>query len=45
MSAAMEIEHGGPDHAELHALGIDPATLMDFSVCVNPFGPSPPLRR
>ena len=33
--------HGGLDHAELHALGIDPETILDFSVNTNPFGPSP----
>ena len=31
----------GLDHAELHALGIDPETILDFSVNTNPFGPSP----
>src|SRR4051794_24783158 len=35
------IEHGGPDFVELQQLGIDPAALLDFSVCTNPFGPSP----
>lgn len=38
---AAPIEHGGPDLAELRGLGIDPARLIDFSVCTNPFGPSP----
>ena len=36
------VEHGGPDLEELRRLGIDPATLLDFSVCTNPFGPVPP---
>jgi L-threonine-O-3-phosphate decarboxylase len=35
------IEHGGPCLAELRRLGIDPAGLLDFSVCINPFGPAP----
>ncbi len=34
-------EHGGPNSEELRRLGVDPATLLDFSVCTNPFGPSP----
>jgi L-threonine-O-3-phosphate decarboxylase len=33
--------HGGPDEVELRGLGIDPDRLIDFSVCTNPFGPSP----
>lgn len=33
--------HGGFDYAELRRLGISPASLIDFSVNVNPFGPSP----
>jgi len=33
--------HGSPDYAELRAMGIDPAVLIDFSVNTNPFGPSP----
>ncbi len=37
---AAPIEHGGPDFAELRVLGLDPARILDFSVCVNPFGPS-----
>jgi histidinol-phosphate aminotransferase len=37
-------EHGGPNLAELRRLGVDPATLLDFSVCTNPFGPSPQVR-
>jgi histidinol-phosphate aminotransferase len=38
------IEHGGPDLHELQRLGIDPNSLVDFSVCTNPFGPSPRVR-
>src|SRR5271165_440 len=34
------IEHGGPDSDELRALGIDANSLIDFSVCTNPYGPS-----
>lgn len=33
--------HGDPDLHELAALGLDPAAMLDFSVCVNPYGPSP----
>jgi histidinol-phosphate/aromatic aminotransferase/cobyric acid decarboxylase-like protein len=32
--------HGGPDPAELRALGIE-GSLVDFSVNVNPYGPTP----
>jgi histidinol-phosphate aminotransferase len=35
------IEHGGPDFEELRRLGLDSAQILDFSVCTNPFGPSP----
>jgi histidinol-phosphate aminotransferase len=37
-------EHGGPNLEELRRLGVDPARLLDFSVCTNPFGPSPRVR-
>jgi histidinol-phosphate/aromatic aminotransferase/cobyric acid decarboxylase-like protein len=33
--------HGGPDHAELAALGLAAADVIDFSVNVNPYGPAP----
>lgn len=33
--------HGGACAAELRAAGADPATSVDFSVNVNPYGPSP----
>jgi threonine-phosphate decarboxylase len=33
--------HGGLNYAELRSLGLDPASLIDFSVNINPFGPSP----
>lgn len=36
-----EVEHGGPDLAELAALGIRPESLLDFSVNANPLGTSP----
>jgi histidinol-phosphate/aromatic aminotransferase/cobyric acid decarboxylase-like protein len=32
-------EHGDVDAASLRALGIDPGTVLDFSVNVSPFGP------
>jgi histidinol-phosphate aminotransferase len=35
------VEHGGPDLRELQRLGLDPARILDFSVCTNPYGPSP----
>lgn len=34
------VEHGGPDYAELAALGIRPDGLLDFSVNKNPLGAS-----
>jgi histidinol-phosphate aminotransferase len=37
--------HGGINHAELSAMGIDPAGIIDFSVCTNPFLPSPSVRQ
>lgn len=33
--------HGGACEQELRAAGADPATALDFSVNVNPYGPSP----
>ncbi len=33
------IAHGALDHAELAALGLNPAALIDFSSNLNPFGP------
>ncbi|MGB8930312.1 MAG: aminotransferase class I/II-fold pyridoxal phosphate-dependent enzyme, partial [Anaeromyxobacteraceae bacterium] len=33
--------HGGLRPAELRALGIDPASVLDLSVNVNPYGPHP----
>ncbi|HET8937828.1 MAG TPA: histidinol-phosphate transaminase [Polyangiales bacterium] len=33
--------HGGLDAAELAALGLDPAAVLDLSVNVNPWGPHP----
>ncbi len=42
---ATEAVHGGPDFAELARLGLDPATILDFSTNVNPFHrPSARLR-
>lgn len=36
--------HGGINHAELKALGIDPDEVLDFSVCTNPFMPPPGIK-
>lgn len=36
--------HGGLNLAELRAAGLDPDAALDFSVNVNPFGPSPLVR-
>lgn len=36
--------HGGLDYAELESLGVEPESLLDFSVSSNPFGPPPGLR-
>ncbi len=33
--------HGGPDYAELAALGIGPEDVLDFSASTNAFGPPP----
>ena len=33
--------HGGLNDAELDALGIDPAQVLDFSTNINAYGPSP----
>ena len=38
------IAHGSLDHAELAALGVDPAGLADFSSNLNPFGPPTAVR-
>lgn len=37
----MTTVHGGLDPLELQALGIRPEEVLDFSVSVNPLGPSP----
>lgn len=36
--------HGGVDYTELSELGIDPDTVIDFSVSCNPFGPPSGIR-
>ena len=38
------IVHGGIDHAEFERLGIEPGSVIDFSVNSNPYGPSPAVR-
>jgi histidinol-phosphate/aromatic aminotransferase/cobyric acid decarboxylase-like protein len=37
--------HGGIDPSELERLGIDPASVLDLSVNVNPRGPHPAVKR
>jgi len=37
--------HGGPDYAELSAMGLTPEEVLDFSVCSNPFPPPPQVRK
>jgi len=37
-------EHGGPDYAELEALGLHPDEVIDFSVSSNPYGPPPGIK-
>ncbi|MDO8472993.1 MAG: aminotransferase class I/II-fold pyridoxal phosphate-dependent enzyme, partial [Dehalococcoidia bacterium] len=39
-----DFTHGGLQTAEMARLGLDPARILDFSVCCNPFGPPPALR-
>ncbi|MDB4983003.1 MAG: putative Histidinol-phosphate transaminase [Myxococcales bacterium] len=36
--------HGGPDLDELRAARISPESILDFSVNVNPYGPTPRMR-
>ena len=39
-----EIAHGGIDYREFARLGINPGSVIDFSVNSNPYGPSPGVR-
>ena len=36
--------HGGPNHAELEAMGLTPEEVIDFSVSSNPFPPPPGIK-
>lgn len=42
--AGLERMHGGLPLSELRALGIEPESVLDLSVNVNPYGPSHTLR-
>jgi L-threonine-O-3-phosphate decarboxylase len=42
--AMSPVPHGAPDYAELERLGLDPVTILDFSVNSNAYGPSPAVR-
>lgn len=44
IAGASPTPHGGPQAAELTALGISPEQVIDFSVNINPFGPPPGVR-
>lgn len=37
--------HGGPNWAELRAMGLDPDEVLDFSAGANPFMPPPGVRK
>ena len=37
--------HGGINYTELKAAGLAPDTVLDFSVCSNPFMPPPGIRK
>ena len=37
--------HGGPDYAELKAMGLTPEEVLDFSVSSNPFAPPPGVKK
>ena len=37
--------HGGACEEELRTLGVDPETIVDFSTCLNPYGPCPAVLR
>jgi len=37
--------HGGPNYAELRAMGFTPEDILDFSVSFNPFTPPPQVRK
>jgi len=37
--------HGGAIESELATLGVDPASLLDVSTSVNPYGPAPSVER
>jgi histidinol-phosphate aminotransferase len=44
VAALKECKHGGVNYSELHALGVDIETMLDFSVSTNPFMPPPGIK-
>ena len=36
-----EVPHGGLNHREARALGVNPTSIIDLSVNTNPLGPDP----
>ena len=45
IAATPPAHHGALDYAELEQLGLDPDTILDFSVNSNPYGPAPLVRQ
>jgi len=43
--ATLPAHHGALDFAELEQLGLEPDSILDFSVNSNPYGPSPMVRQ
>lgn len=45
LSRLVPAVHGGPSCRELEELGLPAEKVLDFSVCLNPFGPPPGIRK